>query len=69
MVFFWHDPAHVLVGTCMGPFASRRPKPFGAFLTQKRHSLPPVGSACCVGAAKRQQGVRVSHKISMISFG
>jgi hypothetical protein len=25
----WHDPAHVLVGI----FASRQPKPFGAFLT------------------------------------
>jgi hypothetical protein len=31
-VSFWHDPAHVLVGI----FASRQPKPFGAFLTQFR---------------------------------
>jgi hypothetical protein len=30
----WRDPARVLVGT----FAGRQPKPFGAFLTQKRHS-------------------------------
>jgi hypothetical protein len=28
-VSFWHDPAHVLVGT----FAGRQPKPFGALLT------------------------------------
>jgi hypothetical protein len=31
---YWHDPAHVLVGI----FASRQPKLFGAFLTQKRPS-------------------------------
>jgi hypothetical protein len=33
-VFFWHDPAQVLVGS----FAGRQPKLFGAFLTRMRHS-------------------------------
>jgi hypothetical protein len=32
-VRLWHDPAHVLVGI----FADQQAKPFGAFLTQKRH--------------------------------
>jgi hypothetical protein len=30
-VFFWHNPAHVLVGI----FAGRQPKPFGEFLDPK----------------------------------
>jgi hypothetical protein len=41
-VSFWHDPAHVLVGTIWG----RQPKAFGAFLT---HSRP---------SAQKRMGVR-----------